>query len=167
MKALPYGNGIKALKPKEKPADIIQRITYNRNHIRLPRRSHGATMVPKQCHRFLLARLCCLGFALLAATPLQAKLANDGSRGLYVRSIDEVLNLPDDDVDLGTAALIISEEWSDVVHGLRYRDKLDEMAEEIKKRLRPSRPRTIPTTSFSIPFWIGGAGTASVSRLSI
>lgn len=85
-----------------------------------------------------LAFLCLCGVTPPCA---YARLANYGCRGLYVTSMDEALMLPDDDIDLGTAALIISEEWSDVVHGLRYREKLDAMAEEIKKRLRERKLR--------------------------
>jgi len=63
-------------------------------------------------------------------------LANYGKSGLYVRSIDQVLRLPEDQIDLATAALIISEYWSDLVHGRRYLQQLDEMALEIQARLR-------------------------------
>ena len=69
--------------------------------------------------------------------PLSAvTLANRHKRGLQVNSIDQVLQLPDDEIDIGTAALIVSEQWSEVVHGLRYREQLDAMAEEILNRLR-------------------------------
>lgn len=87
---------------------------------------------------FRILVLVILGTVLI---PVQARLANEGKRGLYVISIDEVLNLPDDEVDLGTAALIVSEQWSEVVHGLRYRQMLDDMATEIKKRLQKLRLR--------------------------
>ena len=72
---------------------------------------------------------------LFTAGPALARLANEGRNGLYVRSIPEVLNMDDSQVDLATAALIVSEKWSDVVQGLRYRDRLDEMALEIQRRL--------------------------------
>jgi tetratricopeptide (TPR) repeat protein len=62
-------------------------------------------------------------------------LANEDSRGLYVRSIEQVLRLEPEEVDLATAALIISEEWSDIVHGRRYLKDLDNMAFEIRDRL--------------------------------
>ncbi len=76
-------------------------------------------------------------------TPLSwaNSLANDTKLGLYVHSIDEVLQLDDDQIDIATAALIVSEKWSDVVHGFRYRDRLDEMAQEIKKRLQEQKLR--------------------------
>ncbi len=63
------------------------------------------------------------------------RLANEGRRGLYARSIEDVLRLPDDEIDLATAALIVSERWSDMVHGRTYLSQLDEMALEIQKRL--------------------------------
>jgi len=64
-----------------------------------------------------------------------AGLANEGRSGLYVRSIPQVLALPDEQVDLATAALIVSEKWSDVVQGLRYRDRIDAMAYHIQQLL--------------------------------
>jgi tetratricopeptide (TPR) repeat protein len=77
-----------------------------------------------------------------------ARLANQNKRGLRISSIEEVLQLNDRDIDLGTAALILSEQWSEVVHGLRYRAQLDEMAQEILARLKEQglRPnfRAIP-----------------------
>jgi tetratricopeptide (TPR) repeat protein len=63
------------------------------------------------------------------------ELANEDSRGLYARSIEQVLRLEPEEVDLATAALIISEEWSDIVHGRRYLTDLDNMAFEISYRL--------------------------------
>jgi tetratricopeptide (TPR) repeat protein len=64
-----------------------------------------------------------------------------GKAGLNVRSLDEVLQLPDNQIDLATAALIASEYWSDVVPGRHYLDVLDEMAWEIRRRLRERRMR--------------------------
>jgi tetratricopeptide (TPR) repeat protein len=64
------------------------------------------------------------------------QLANAGKRGLYARSIEDVLRLPDDEIDLGTAALIVSEQWSDMVHGRTYLSRLDDIALEIQNRLK-------------------------------
>jgi len=68
-------------------------------------------------------------------------LANKNKSGLYVRSIEQVLRLRDDEVDLATAALIVSERWSNLVHGRRYLSRLDDMALEIRGRLRRKRFR--------------------------
>jgi tetratricopeptide (TPR) repeat protein len=84
----------------------------------------------------------------LAASPSWASLANEGRNGLYAKSIPEVLSLDDSQVDLATAALIVSEKWSDVVQGLRYRDRLDEMALQIQERLSLRR---IPADHRAIP----------------
>ena len=62
-------------------------------------------------------------------------LANEGKSGLYSRSIEQVLRLDEEEVDLATAALIVSEEWSDIVHGRRYLADLDDMAFEVRDRL--------------------------------
>jgi len=66
-------------------------------------------------------------------------LANEGKSGLYTRSIDQVLRLREEEVDLATAALIISEQWSDLVHGRRYLSRLDDMALEIRSRLEKKK----------------------------
>ena len=65
----------------------------------------------------------------------QAPLANENKSGLYARSIEQVLRLKEDEVDLATAALIVSENWSDMVSGRRYLTQLDDMAREIRDRL--------------------------------
>jgi tetratricopeptide (TPR) repeat protein len=84
--------------------------------------------------RCWIAALAC---AVLIPSPVGlGQLANDGKRGLYVTSIEEVLRLNDDEVDLATAALIVSEHWSDLVHGRRYLDRLDDMALDIQERLK-------------------------------
>ena len=66
-------------------------------------------------------------------------LANESKAGLYARSIEHVLRLREDDVDLATAALIVSERWSDMVYGRRYISRLDDMALEIRERLMRKR----------------------------
>ena len=81
----------------------------------------------------VLALISCPAFAQ------RGRLANQGKTGLYVRSLDEVLRLQEDEVDLATAALIASEYWSDMVHGRRYLEQLDAMALEIRERLRQQR----------------------------
>jgi hypothetical protein len=123
--------------------------------------------------------------AAVLLTALQAgafaqssRLANAGKAGLYVRSLDEVLRLQDEEMDLATAALIASEYWSDFVHGRRYIEQLDAMAYEIRNRLttalfrsstttcsmslasKPSPTPTIPTISFYTRSWTDGKGTA-------
>ena len=88
---------------------------------------------------------------ILSSTVLARRerpLANDGKSGLYARSIEQVLRLGENEVDLATAALIVSENWSDMVYGRRYLSRLDDMAREIRDRLHrekiPSNYRTIP-----------------------
>ncbi|UCC23294.1 MAG: tetratricopeptide repeat protein [Planctomycetota bacterium] len=62
-------------------------------------------------------------------------LANEDKSGLYAKSIEQVLRLDEEEVDLATAALIVSEQWSDLVYGRRYLSDLDDMALEIFDRL--------------------------------
>ena len=97
------------------------------------------------------AFLIILCFSFLAQTASLGQyepLANADRRGLYVKSIEQVLRLHPEEVDLATAALIISERWSKNVYGRRYLQKLDDMASEIRDRLRARR---IPLNYRAIP----------------
>lgn len=82
--------------------------------------------------------LVCCGSVCAPRTTLGAglaPLANEGRNGLYARSIEQVLRLEAEEIDIATAALIISEQWSDVVAGRRYLSRLDDMAYEVRRRL--------------------------------
>jgi tetratricopeptide (TPR) repeat protein len=86
-----------------------------------------------------------IGFAVAFVAmpcPGQEPLANQNLQGLYVNSIEQVLRLPPEQIDVGTAALIVSEAWSNVVAGRRYQQQLDDIAMEIRSRLKgdPSKP---------------------------
>ncbi|MHC4158955.1 MAG: tetratricopeptide repeat protein [Planctomycetota bacterium] len=85
--------------------------------------------------KVLLIIIWFLFFAASAGFRSQEPLANDGKDGLYARSIEQVLRLEPEEIDLATAALIISENWSDIVQGRRYLTRLDDMAYEIRRRL--------------------------------
>jgi len=89
--------------------------------------------------KIFLATICVVILSPQASFGQYKRLANEGKRGLYIRSIEEVLRLPEDEVDLATAALIVSEQWSDMVHGRKYLSMLDEMAIEIQKKLVEKR----------------------------
>ncbi len=67
------------------------------------------------------------------------RLANEGKFGVYVKSIEQVLRLSEEDVDLAMAVLIISEQWNDDVFGRRYITRLDEMAVDIHKLIKSQR----------------------------
>jgi len=83
-----------------------------------------------------------------AAFGQRLRLANAGKMGLNVTSLEQVLRLPDEQIDLATATLIASEYWSDMVAGRRYLDELDAMAMEIMTRLHRQR---VPMDSRAIP----------------
>ena len=89
----------------------------------------------------LLIILCVLVLTGTVCFGREAPLANEGKTGLYARSLDHVLRLRDDEVDLATAAMIISEQWSDLVHGRRYLSRLDDMALEIRSRYERKKPK--------------------------
>jgi len=86
---------------------------------------------------------CIIWFGLVVVwlTPMitWASLANDNKRGLRISSIDSVFRLPEEEVDMATAALLLSREWGADKTLLSYRRKIDEMAEEILKRLKDKR----------------------------
>jgi tetratricopeptide (TPR) repeat protein len=80
---------------------------------------------------FIISLIFLMALRGLSAEPL----ANEDNSGLYVRSIEQMLRLEADEIDLATAALIISEEWSDLVQGRRYQADLEDMAREIQERI--------------------------------
>lgn len=76
------------------------------------------------------------------------RLANADKAGLRVSTLEQVLQLPENQVDLATATLIASEYWSDMVHGRRYLEQLDAMALEIRTRLQQQR---VPANYRALP----------------
>ena len=86
--------------------------------------------------KILLIIVCILLFTAVVSFSQDEPLANEDKEGLYARSIEQVLRLDDEKVDLATAVLIVSEQWSDVVAGRRYLADLDDMALEIRARLK-------------------------------
>jgi tetratricopeptide (TPR) repeat protein len=95
--------------------------------------------------------ICVLILSPMVLARRRQSLANENKSGLYSRSIEQVLRLRADEVDLATAALIVSERWSNLVYGRRYLSKLDDMALEIRERLRRKKLkanfRAIPVIS--------------------
>lgn len=89
--------------------------------------------------KYLPSITCILILTSIVPARRSQPLANKNLPGLYARSIEQVLRLREDEVDLATAALIISENWSDMVNGRRYLTELDNMALEIRERLRRKR----------------------------
>lgn len=91
----------------------------------------------------VLLSLCCT-----SVSAQNGRLANTGKAGLYVKSLEQMLRLPEDDIDVATGVLIASEYWSDIVFGRRYLEQLDAMATEIQTRLRQQR---LPVNYRAIP----------------
>ena len=98
--------------------------------------------------RVLLSSMALLVLASSAALGQRSRLANNGKAGLNVTSLEQVLRLSDDQIDLATATLISSEYWSNMVAGRHYLDQLDAMALEIQNRLRQQR---LPVDARAIP----------------
>ncbi|MGA2071369.1 MAG: tetratricopeptide repeat protein [Sedimentisphaerales bacterium] len=83
-----------------------------------------------------LCGLCVLGGEQFKLCFADEPLANANLEGLYAKSIEQVLRLSPEQIDTGTAALIVSEAWSDMVAGRRYQQQLDDIATEIRSRLK-------------------------------
>ncbi len=81
----------------------------------------------------MLKRLSLIIIAFLCLFGPQARgayrLANRGKLGLNIYPIERILKMSDDQVDLGTAALLISRQWGSPNTLHRYRYKLDDMAQ--------------------------------------
>lgn len=101
--------------------------------------------------KFLLSISCVFSCILFFAGTVcfgEEDLANAYKRGVYVRSLEQMLRLEPEEIDLATAVLIASEEWSELVNGRRYLATLDEMAYEIADRLENGK---IPLNHHAIP----------------
>ena len=113
------------------------------------------------------ATICILVLSPVLLAQRHAPLANEGKSGLYARSIEQVLRLRADEVDLATAALIISEYWSEMVDGRRYLSDLDDMALEIRDRLERGKLRAdfraVPVIN---DYLFGKLGYSSISEAS-
>lgn len=75
-------------------------------------------------------------------------LSNHDKRGLRSYTIEAVLRLEDDEIDLATAALILSRDWGTPKTAYVYRRKIDKMAEAILKELHSKH---IPLDYHAIP----------------
>ncbi|HSV27844.1 MAG TPA: transglutaminase family protein, partial [Sedimentisphaerales bacterium] len=79
----------------------------------------------------------CIIFAICSAQATEAvELANAGKGGLHARSFEQVLRYSNDDIDIGTAALLLSQRPDNQFNMRRYRGMIDEMAMTILQRLK-------------------------------
>jgi len=95
-------------------------------------------------------------FLLLAiatfAVGVCAQPATDSSKGLATRTFDRLLSLPDDEIDLAMAVLLISRQgYRDLYHTAfdieAYRERLDRMAAGLANRLKgKSDPQEVVST---------------------
>jgi len=99
-------------------------------------------------NRFLSLIFCFVFLTAAVSLGRDEPLANENTNGLYVKSIEQVLRLGEEDLDLATAVLIICEEWNVDVQGLKYRAQLDDMALDIRSRLKEQK---IPADYRAIP----------------
>ncbi|TES85230.1 tetratricopeptide repeat protein [Candidatus Aerophobetes bacterium] len=74
---------------------------------------------------------------ILVYTPALAQLSNYNPQGLKAYTLEEVLTLPDEEIDLATAIMILYKEWDvgfDVTGPLQ---EIDEMARELETQIAP------------------------------
>ena len=57
---------------------------------------------------------------------------NSIMQGLKARTIEEVLALPDEEIDIATAILLLSKQWDSTVDVEKYRKQIDEIATLLK-----------------------------------
>jgi tetratricopeptide (TPR) repeat protein len=60
--------------------------------------------------------------------------------GLYVISVEKALNLPEDDIDLATAVLLVGKRWDPSINIDYYRNKVDQLASTVISRLNGRGP---------------------------
>jgi tetratricopeptide (TPR) repeat protein len=77
---------------------------------------------------------------------IERHLANEGKAGLNAKSIERVLRLDDQHIDIATASLLISQHWNPDLNIIKYRTKVDEMAWVIKDRMAAAGTGTGPGT---------------------
>ena len=80
-------------------------------------------------------RACLLVLMCFAVAAAEEPLANEGRKGLQAKSIDEVLALPDEEIDIGMAALLIGREYDPTFDAARYVVRLDQTALELRDRI--------------------------------
>ncbi|MBL7214290.1 MAG: tetratricopeptide repeat protein [Phycisphaerae bacterium] len=106
--------------------------------------AHKTGILPRTAHLCLF-----LVFILSPSGDSYAEiLANHNKRGLRAYTIEGVLRLHEEEIDLGTAALILSRDWGTNKTSHVYRRKIDDMAEEILKRMKKEH---VPTDYHAIP----------------
>ena len=76
--------------------------------------------------------------AILAYTPTLAQLSNYNPRGLKATTLEEVLALPDEEIDLATAILILCKGWDASVDVVAYLEEIEKMALELQTQISPA-----------------------------
>jgi tetratricopeptide (TPR) repeat protein len=85
-------------------------------------------------------RIAMILLLLMPAVPaMAAELANSGKGGLQARSFEQLLRYSDSEIDIGTAALLLSERPDGQFDLRRYRQTIDTMAWAIIERLEAKK----------------------------
>ncbi len=126
---------------KERVSQIVRKYEAKSRELRrVPRRGE---LVMKKRHRArtvmeVLGGLL-LGLALLtttlAYTPTLAQLRDYNPQGLEATTLEEVLALPDDEIDLATAIMILYKEWDPSFDATGSLEEIERMAVELKVQI--------------------------------
>ena len=83
---------------------------------------------------------------ILASPPTFAQLPDYSPQGLKAATFEQVLALPDEQIDLATAILILCQEWDSRLEMEEFRKEIDKMAAELTTRISPqTEPQRIVT----------------------
>ena len=74
---------------------------------------------------------------ILVYTPALAQLSDYNPQGLKATTLEEVLALPDEEIDLATAIMILYKEWDPSFDVTGSLEEIDRMALELEARINP------------------------------
>ena len=92
-------------------------------------------MVTKMLPSFLLGVV--LLATILAHAPVLAQVSDYNPKGLRATTLEEVLALPDEEIDLATAIMILYKEWDPRFDPAGSLEEIDTMARELEARISP------------------------------
>jgi len=74
---------------------------------------------------------------IMAHTPALAQLSNYNPQGLKAGTLEEVLALPDEEIDLASAIMILYKEWDPSFDATGSSEEIQRMAVELERRINP------------------------------
>ena len=106
----------------------------DRGELALKKR-YETEIVTKVLSSFLLGVL--LLTTILTYTPVVAQLSDYNPQGLEATTLEEVLALPDDEIDLATAVMILYGEWDPSFDATGSLEEIERMVVDLRARISP------------------------------